>query len=444
MEGKLACRGHKLSHLGVGDGPDPSPLLAAFKAVRDLSTQGGDGNQRQWAELTTVLVELVDEMGPSEIANVFCYCRRGQFVHPVLLSRLAASITPEVNIRRLKCHHLSMLMHSLGVLFRDKLLLRTEGPLPKGQEVFPGQEALAWSLLRESIKPDRLCRFDEQGLSNVVYGIALLGLHRNTSLQPEVEFANDSLSREVCRDQRMNKFNCQDLSNIVYAWGLMGYADLTGLEVLGLEISRPQRLQSFSEQQIANIIWGCASLESVVHPNPKSSRSIVFPAFFEEIAKSQRLKRFNEQGLSMVMWSFARLMSSHEIPPSVCDCVVKELTRADRLKKCREQGIANTVWAMGKLGLLNGGAVEALLLEATQAARMPKYKPQELANLVLGVAHLCDVVDYQQLFQSKKNSKLVADLAIEVNRPERLSAFNNQEVGYLCWAFKRLQRVISS
>jgi len=146
----------------------------------------------------------------------------------------------------------------------------------------------------------------------------------------------------------------------------------------------------------------------------------------------------------MVMWSFARLMSSHEIPSSVCHRVVKELTRAHRLKNCQEQGISNTIWAMGKLGFFHGGAVEALLLEATQPVRMPKYKPQELANLVFGVARLCDFADYQQLFQSKKNSKLVAALAIETNRPERLSTFNSQEVGYLCWAFKRLQQVVSS
>eukprot|EP00798_Chlamydomonas_sp_ICE-L_P004581 gene4581-14762_t len=171
--------------------------------------------------------------------------------------------------------------------------------------------------------PSLAAGFEPQGLSNVLYAVALFGL------QPTAEWMSDAVDAVV---PMVHLFEPQHTSSMLWALAHIGYNPAI------------PKLPLFTGQGLSNMLWALARLEHPSHP------TLMAPLLAEIIVRS-RVGELNGQDVSNSLWALAEMerlnlsggsnLLAHGMLPMLDDLTPQQLS--------------NSMWGLSVLGFLPVG-----------------------------------------------------------------------------------------
>eukprot|EP00929_Paragymnodinium_shiwhaense_P081385 TRINITY_DN42569_c0_g1_i2.p1 TRINITY_DN42569_c0_g1~~TRINITY_DN42569_c0_g1_i2.p1 ORF type:complete len:457 (-),score=50.39 TRINITY_DN42569_c0_g1_i2:93-1463(-) len=232
--------------------------------------------------------------------------------------------------------------------------------LAAGQSAAPSVQHALRTLCRKAAR-ESLMSFATQGLSNTLYGLALLRLRDEATLQ--------AFSKHL--PQRLGGFKEQELANTVYAFSLMHWVDSSFLHAFCGTAG--VGLASFTTQGLAQTVYALGTLG---HRD-----DALLQAAGGEVAR-RGLRRFNAQDIANIMYSFALLEYVHFEMLAV---ISRDVPR--RVGEFTSQGLANVLYALGLLAYRHDPLLAAL--SAEMASRISTCTEQHVSNAVwaLGLVH---------------------------------------------------------
>ncbi len=306
--------------------------------------------------------------------------------------------------------------------------------------------------IRRSLSVD----WTEQGVSNVAWSLATLGVNVN-----DVFHAQTISTTFTAVNARAGRFNAQELANILWAAAKIvttGVSEKDGRMTKGVEdkseidlisksradaVSAADALvghiskswiasQNFEPRHVANIMWACAKLglDSKVgkgDPRGYHSKENVYLALAAPVTCAA--PHMNTQELSMCAWALAAfgIVDGTE-------AVVEAF--ASRARKATPRQLATTVAALAKLG--EGGERHAELfdsvVDAVAAIPEPRcnvLKPQDVANLAWAFAKIGR--KKKRLFNCL-SEVFVAHASLDV----QATSYSPQQLTMILWAFAML------
>ncbi|PNH09528.1 hypothetical protein TSOC_003855 [Tetrabaena socialis] len=315
-----------------GHTPQPQDLqrLAAALAGRLPGGPRAMGSWRQQAGRAGGFI-------PQHLSNMLLGCAKLGYADPTLLRPLADVAGQAA--RRMEEQGLANSLYALGVLGC------------KDPAYAPAVECLAAAVQqRLQLQPDA---FKPQGLSNILYALALLQPECGHQWSAVVE-----LLAAECKRREFAGFSAQGLSSSAWALEKLGYRSDQGWFTAAVAAAaRPDIMRTFTAQGLSNL-W--LALARVRH------RPVA--ALLEgTIAASEVLRtQATGQHCANMLWSLATLGGPYDL--RLVDVLVERLwellpTRGE----LNGQGMANSLWALAVLGpgvlSQNHHIVERLLRE---------------------------------------------------------------------------------
>lgn len=154
-----------------------------------------------------------------------------------------------------------------------------------------------------------MSEFEMQGLSNIVWAFATLGVQH-------APFIKAIAGASIVKCQQ---FRPQELSNSAWAFALLGFVDAP----LRASISQASilRLSEFKSQDLANTAWSCATMKVIDIPlmTAISSSSMIKMASFDAKELSSHEAFDFAFSLLSLSWSFAFVMQ--ECKDSFAECL---------------------------------------------------------------------------------------------------------------------------
>lgn len=364
---------------------DP-PALTTFivntrtpeKLQQLVTRHGQDFNGIHVAAAIVHAAKLLSGQGPQQVAQ-----------HQQLLDQLEGMLArclPEYQEPR-QCANCVWALGKLGRLPRPELLAAVKGLLTRGGGA-------------------QLLRCKPQELSNLAYGLALLGV-RDGALW-------DGIAAVAAK--RADSFKAQELANVLWAHGAIGRRD-TQLFDAAVRAAAA-RLQEFQVREVVNIVWSCAKVGhkdaafldeaapwladrvadfgsqdvgnllwalGKLRPLGLAQAALVQGLGQQVVAQQEALVgQAKPQELVNVLWGCARLRHS---PPPLLAALLDALTQ--RCKDLPPQSVANGLWACAALGQRHEAFLDAALAAATcHLHSAPGFKPQELSNVIWACGRL--------------------------------------------------------
>lgn len=278
------------------------------------------------------------ELDPYAIANVFQSCKMGGYLDQSLITALVNRIVDGNLFNQFDSIQIGMSIHSLGVLSRN--LARVSGA---GLGI---ESKLACIILASELCEKEVA--NEQVVSNVVYGLGnLFRIGKGQRMKQALVECMEGISAEVCRSERLHKYTEQALSNIIYGWALMGWKSKDNIQTICEEIVQSARLRNYSEQELCNVIYGLGQLEYF------DEESVL--GLSMEVIAPHRLRKFSHKELCLVIHGIAQCVTTcgrSDVKIGLVPVVrklAKEARQANRLKQYNVTDLAMLICGFGVL-----------------------------------------------------------------------------------------------
>lgn len=177
--------------------------------------------------------------------------------------------------------------------------------------------------------------------------------------------------------QRMEIFDVQGISNIIYALALFQHHDMMLLE--GLLAAVQYRLDTGTPQNLANIMWGAINLG---YTPDRDWISLYYGALDVQVVN------FGPQDISNTLWAFGNMQikgTQYKVSPDVINKLLQQAF--PQLHGFRPQHLANTVWGLARLGFCPSPAWLQQFFAAS-SAKMDQMNASELSSLAWAVHRL--------------------------------------------------------
>ena len=335
-------------------------LRRMFRRLEKLCTWLTDAkpkHRKMWSVYVNGLQNLTTQMGPYDVSKLlFCF-RKAQYVHSTLLQDATSAVKEKQLFRKIKKKQLAMSIHSLGVLSREHRSGRTSGGEPGGdrQELFRGARDFMNALVQQTVLKARLTRFDEQELSNILYGIAMM--EYKESMVPGDETSKlfpmkaiELLSREAVRGRRLRKYSGQGLVLVIKALGHLGYRKEKGWKSLCEELAKPQRLQNISRRGLSIVLCTLTAIEDIDEH--------LLGSLCKQVVRPDRIGLFEVQELMALVYALGQKQNKDY---AILKCLCKETFKPERLVWFTEQKLLRFIGELGNLGDLRTQALMSLL-----------------------------------------------------------------------------------
>lgn len=218
--------------------------------------------------------------------------------------------------------------------------------------------AIEAELMAEDCK--KLRRSIPQELSNIAYGLAVLGHDKQAAIWQPVSSA---------AQQSTQSFKPQELANLLWAYAKVGRRDTPLFSIVVR--AAVGKLPAFKPQELSNLLWACAAMR------------YRDPELLEEAARqlTHRLWDCNSQDLGNIAWAYGRLRYYNQaFFTALCGALH---AKADAMQP---QEMSNAIWACAAMQHYD---VE-WFSSATRRlkAGMGQFSTQSISNIVYACAKL--------------------------------------------------------
>ncbi|PNH01625.1 hypothetical protein TSOC_012476, partial [Tetrabaena socialis] len=309
-------------------------------------------------------------IGPQACSNVLLACARLQRSPTDLLHHMTACLAAQPGAA--KCQHLASSLYALGKLREDcshtpqppdlqylvdEVSRRLAGGLHVAgssekegggdwfipqhlSNILLGCAKLGYtdaSLLRRlaAAAGQAAGRMEEQGLTNSLYALAVLGCKDPAYAPALVQLADE------CKRRNFTGFNPQSLANSAWALGKLDRNSNQGwFAAVVAAAMRSGVLEEFAAQELSNLWYSLA----LVRHRPG-------PAFLEGTAAVSGVQRSEAtgQGCANLLWSMATLGMSYEL--RLVHVLVERLEELlPQRGAVNEQNLASSLWALAVMG----------------------------------------------------------------------------------------------
>eukprot|EP00803_Ostreobium_quekettii_P005495 evm.model.scf_1.19 EVM.evm.TU.scf_1.19 scf_1:341967-344278(-) len=406
----------------IGPSIKPKEIAMAFHALKNMKERP----QSEFLnKLASLAIKEVHRMVPRDLAEVLHACAKMGWVDAEVLTAWQKELNDAQILEACTDLEISSIVYSLGKInqqrhkssgsfggFNREFLARL------GQEAIHAERMESYSsvmltnilfglallghkdnkvanrLLEQLTKPESLGEMNEQQLSCTLYSMALLGCHGWRALAPLVSTV----------EQKGPLISSHGLSNVIYSLGKLRFDDKELVtRVLARRLGE-SGLETFSEQDVSNILHGLA--------NMAIRDTHILEILCKDLQRKGRLAEFTEQGLSTVAFGLSQLKYHHG--PTVRAIGAETARRAQSLG---DRGLAMLLHSLGSLQFDDHAIVEDLMAEAALAKRVVRYKGQELAGLVRAMGSL-----------RFEDDAIWATLLNECTSPKRLRRLSHQDL----------------
>jgi hypothetical protein len=156
--------------------------------------------------------------------------------------------------------------------------------------------------------PSALARpwqFNSQGLSNIISGVASVGMPADTAAA-----VADKLTKSICG--RLHEFCPQEVANSLHGLAKLG-ARFDACDGIACEVRKVvgANVAEYTPQQLANAAWACTKLLELAK-REQDREALNFWTLFAPAARA-RVHEFNAQELSMLVWASAQALAQVRI-----------------------------------------------------------------------------------------------------------------------------------
>eukprot|EP00892_Ulva_mutabilis_P006854 jgi/Ulvmu1/4540/UM002_0266.1 len=314
---------------------------------------------------------------------------------------------PAIEVCELGCVNLSSSFYHATRLWLDGVKQMREVARDDGRhdirEVIIAERATQLNPVLAQLRP-QLLRLHERAIVQP-YDIAI-SLWSMATLDLEDGPLFEELSQLAL--SKVHRLNATDMAMAMWACARMRVTSDPLCEHLTTAAIR--RIADFKSCELSMFVWGMCRTKQYCPDILRAAalRMMEAPADFAA------------DELVRLLWSFSRLHWHEARELGVHQSVVIELARPERIVKLVPQDFANVMWALARMHVRVGPRELDALAEAA-AAQLPRFKEQEVANLVYGYGA-----------QRHQHDGLLSAAAAELLlRRER---FQDQELAMFLWA----------
>jgi hypothetical protein len=205
---------------------------------------------------------------------------------------------------------------------------------------------------------------DAQGISNVLYGLAVSSQHLEDSQLQQLLAAFVDL---------LPLAKPQEVSNTIWAVATIGQQVSSG-QLQQLLAALVDKLPQAKPQDVSNTLWAVASMGQQV---PARQLQQLLRAFVH------MLQQAKPQEVSNTMWAVATM--GQQVPAGQLQQMVTAF--AGMLQQCKPQAVSNMLWAVATMGQqVLAGQLQQMV--TALVGMLQQCKPQNVSNTLLACAKL--------------------------------------------------------
>jgi len=326
--------------------------------------------------LANSVLQKSDVFHSKALAFLWLCFSRLQYQEPEFFDQLAQASMKLNAVEAYKPADISNIVYSIGLLQKSKeqrlkIRLKPIGRGPRIEQViaFPLQYELLETLIQKTILTNHPARLNEIQIVSSVYGLGLSKFQDLKILEP--------ILQEASTEERLIRYTVGELSNLVYGMVLLGLDKIDPLlrQVID-EITKSERLKQSAEQELSCLMY-CLRLLGLKE-NPALLSRIQ-----QEVIHPYRLMHLTERGLSMMI-SNLRILGLNDA--TTFGPLLKEITSDRILNKITSQGLAMALYNYSLSEFRDDQVLEKLVQVAMTPSMVSAFTTNDISNLMYALS----------------------------------------------------------
>lgn len=348
-------------------------LSGALNRMRQLKLSVENGFLQHLANL--VLQKKTHFYAKQCASAWLCFARLG-FYDPEFYDQFAETSMKLSFIQAYSPVDLSNIIYGIGLLQKrreQQLGLQLKPRKVSFSErtiAFPLQMPFLKTLVKDTLLTSHPTRLNEVQMNSVVYGLGLAKFEELDLIE--------ALLKQASYSDRLWRYTEGELSNLLYGMVLMGLEpQQDAIQNVVYEITKPERLKRVAEHEMTCLMYALRLLKWESLPPLQNLR--------DELTHSERLRYLSEQSLSMILSNmrYLGMTEASDVGP-----LITEIASERILSKIKPQGLAMGLYNYASSSFRDEAVLERLVQTAMQPKHVAAFTPNDISNILFALSFL--------------------------------------------------------